>query len=227
MAHEGMHWAVGSLSGRKAWWIELKPNGDGGTLVLPDRGFGYLVVVFAGYLGPSAFGLGPARLIQFGHIIQVLWVGMLLLGLLLLMLKPSFGFITVPLAGFLIFLVLKNMSQRPEILAAYTITWFLLLAGVRRVWQRGHLGAPVGEVQVLDVEREHLGRPRSTNRPQDRLLTITTAQRTVRTSSTDGTANRTDSTGGTGIPSEPFHEPFHAHRRASFRRVMPGIVPRT
>jgi Peptidase M50B-like len=137
MAHEGMHWAVGSLSGRKAWWIELKPNGDGGTLVLPDRGFGYLVVVFAGYLGPSAFGLGAARLIQFGHIIQVLWVGMLLLGLLLLMLKPSFGFITVPLAGFLIFLVLKNMSQRAEILAAYAITWFLLLAGVRRVWQRG------------------------------------------------------------------------------------------
>ena len=47
---------------------------------------------------------------------------MLLLGLLLLMLKPSFGFITVPLAGFLIFLVLRNMSQRAEILAASTIT---------------------------------------------------------------------------------------------------------
>jgi Peptidase M50B-like len=61
MAHEGMHWAVGSLSGRKAWWIELKPNGDGGTLVLPDRGFGYLVVVFAGrqrYADPQAMGAG-------------------------------------------------------------------------------------------------------------------------------------------------------------------------
>jgi hypothetical protein len=137
MAHEGTHAVVGSMSGGTVAGIYLNGDATGATDVDVASGLGNLVTSFVGYLGPSAFGLGAARLIQFGHIIQVLWVGMLLLGLLLLMLKPSFGFITVPLAGFLIFLVLKNMSQRAEILAAYTITWFLLLAGVRRVWQRG------------------------------------------------------------------------------------------
>ena len=53
------------------------------------------------------------------------------------MVKPSFGYVTVPLAGFVIFLVLKHLSQTAEIVAAYAITWFLLLSGVRIVLQRG------------------------------------------------------------------------------------------
>jgi hypothetical protein len=131
MAHEGMHGVVGSLSGRTVEHIQLKSDAGGGTKVVPTSGPGYLVAGFAGYLGPSVFGLGAARLIQFGHIIAALWVSMLLLGLLLIRLKWSFGYITVPLAGFLIFLVLKHTSQPGQILAAYAITWFLLLSGVR------------------------------------------------------------------------------------------------
>ena len=146
MAHEGMHGIVGSLTGRRVEWIELQGNADGGTRVLPDRGPGYVLAAFVGYLGPSAFGLGAARLIQYGHIIAVLWLCMLLLGLLLLKLKPSFGYVTVPLAGFLVFLVLKHTSHSAEILAAYAITWFLLLAGVRRVIQRG---ANAGDAGIL------------------------------------------------------------------------------
>jgi hypothetical protein len=134
MAHEGMHGLVGSLTGGRVREIELKGNSDGATSVAAGNDF---LITFAGYLGPSAFGLGAARLIQFGHIIVVLWLSMLLLGLLLLKLKPSFGFVTVPLAGFLIFLVLKHTSQTGQILAAYAITWLLLLSGVRRVVQRG------------------------------------------------------------------------------------------
>jgi len=137
MAHEGMHGVVGSLSGRTVEYIELKSDAGGETRVVPTSGPGYLVAGFAGYLGPSAFGLGAARLIQYGHIIAALWVGMFLLGLLLIMLKRSFGCVTVPLAGLLIFLVLKHTSQTAEILAAYVITWFLLLSGVRIIVQRG------------------------------------------------------------------------------------------
>ena len=137
MAHEGMHGVVGSLSGGKVEGIELKQSAEGETTVLMPADRSGCAFTFAGYLGPSAFGLGAARLIQFGHIVVVLWVTMLLLGLLLIMLKPSFGYVTVPLAGFVIFLVLKHMSQTAEIVAAYTITWFLLLSGVRIVVQRG------------------------------------------------------------------------------------------
>jgi Peptidase M50B-like len=137
MAHEGMHGVVGSLSGRLVESIKLEPNATGGTTLNPASGPGYLVAAFAGYLGPSAFGVGAARFIQFGHIIPVLWVTMMLLALLLIVLKPSFGYITVPVAGILIFLVLKHLSHTAEILAAYVITWLLLLSGVRIVVQRG------------------------------------------------------------------------------------------
>ena len=136
MAHEGMHAVVGSLAGRTVEGIELDDKAGGGTKLVPDHGPGFLLAGFAGYLGPSAFGLFAARMIEFGHIIAVLWVTMLFLALLLIRLKPSFGRFTVPLAGLLIFLVLKHTSLLGEIRAAYAITWFLLLSAVRIVWYR-------------------------------------------------------------------------------------------
>jgi len=153
MAHEGMHGVVGSLSGGKLQSIELTQNAKGDaeglTIVKLPAGRSRVPYLFAGYLGPSAFGLGAARLIQFGHIIAVLWLTMLLLGLLLigLNLKRSFGYVTVPLAGFLIFLVLKHTSQTAQILAAYAIAWFLLLSGVRMVV--GH-GVKAGDAGLLN-----------------------------------------------------------------------------
>jgi hypothetical protein len=42
------------------------------------------------------------------------------------------------------------------------------------------------------------------------LLTITTAPCTERAGCTDGTENRTDSTGRAGIPGDPVHDPVHA-----------------
>ena len=44
--------------------------------------------------------------------------------------------VTVPLAGFLIFLILRHTSQTAQVVAAYAIAWFLLLSGVRIVVQR-------------------------------------------------------------------------------------------
>jgi hypothetical protein len=146
MAHEGMHGITGSLS-RTVQGIELQPTAEGATLMGPGSGGGFVVAAFAGYLGPSAFGLGAARLIQFGHIVAVLWVTLLLLVLLLVMLRPSFGYVTVPLAGFLIFLVLERTPQAAQILAAYAIAWFLLLSGVRIVVQRG---AGAGDAAILN-----------------------------------------------------------------------------
>jgi hypothetical protein len=137
MAHEGMHAAVGSISGGGVRGIRLNDDATGATWVGPMSAAGDLVTTFAGYLGASAFGLGAARLIQFGHIVVVLWLVMGLLGLLFIALTRSFGFITVPLAGFLIFLVLKHTSQSAQVLAAYTITWFLLLSGVRGLVEDG------------------------------------------------------------------------------------------
>jgi len=137
MAHEGMHAAVGSLSGGTVRSIAMNDRAEGETRVRFPSGGIHFAYQFFGYLGSSAFGLGAARLIQFGHIVVVLWLIMGLLALLLIKLTWSFGFVTVPLAGFLIFLVLKHTSQTGQVLAAYVITWFLLLSGVRGLVEDG------------------------------------------------------------------------------------------
>jgi hypothetical protein len=137
MAHEGMHAAVGSLSGGTVRGIAMNDRAEGETTVGFPSGGTHFAFQFFGYLGSSAFGLGAARLIQFGHIVVVLWLIMGLLALLLIKLTWSFGFVTVPLAGFLIFLILKHTSQTGQVLAVYVITWFLLLSGVRGLVEDG------------------------------------------------------------------------------------------
>ena len=138
MAHEGMHGAVGALSGGTVQSITMNESAEGLTRVRFSSGRLHFPYTFLGYLGSSAFGLGAARLIQFGHILVVLWLIMGLLAVLLISLKRrSFGFVTVPLAGFLIFLVLKHTSQSAQMLAVYAITWFLLLSGVRGIVEDG------------------------------------------------------------------------------------------
>ena len=72
MAHEGMHGTVGSLSGHRITGIELNDDATGSTGIFPSAGAGFLIAGFFGYLGSSLFGLGAARLIQFGHIVVVL-----------------------------------------------------------------------------------------------------------------------------------------------------------
>ena len=148
MAHEGIHAVVGSLAGHTVTGIELDDKAGGGTGLAPDSGPGFLLAGIAGYLGPSAFGLFAARMIEFGHIIAVLWVTMIFLVLLLIRLKPSFGRFTVPLAGLLIILVLKHTSQLGEIRASYAITWFLLLSAVRIVWDHA-TGGGARDAQIL------------------------------------------------------------------------------
>ena len=48
------------------------------TLLAPDTGFGFGLAVFAGYIGASAFGLIAAGLISIGHMVFVLFLGLLL-----------------------------------------------------------------------------------------------------------------------------------------------------
>jgi hypothetical protein len=138
MAHEAAHAVLGSLLFRKFSGIELNADATGGTSF--DKGGGCLgsvIVGFAGYVGPSLFGLGAARLIEFGHIVAVLWVTLFLLGILLIGLRWSFGMITVILVAGLVFLIGHFTPAEVQSGASYAITWLLLLSGVRRVVEIG------------------------------------------------------------------------------------------
>ncbi len=125
------------LLARGASGITLKPNADGETNYVPGGTPGKIGVGFVGYVGPSMFGLGAAKLIELGHIVAVLWVALVLLAFLLAALRISFGLVTVVLVGFLASQIVRYTPVPVQVVAAYVITWLLLLSGVRRIFERG------------------------------------------------------------------------------------------
>jgi hypothetical protein len=138
MAHEGAHAAVGSAMGRRVTGVTLRGNGEGRTLLAPSSGGGFIVAGIVGYLGPSAFGLGAAKLIQVGHIIAVLWLALALLAFLAIAARRSgFGITVVALAGVLVYLMARYAPVGGQVALAYGIAWFLLLSGVQVVLAHG------------------------------------------------------------------------------------------
>jgi hypothetical protein len=153
MAHEGTHAITASILGFGIAGIEIRPNADGGTsyrqaTLGPRR----VVTAFVGYLGPSAFGLGAAKLISLGYIVAVLWLAVIFLLLLLLHLAPpSFGLVTVPVAIALLYLLIRHASAGLQVVVAYGMTWVLLLSGVRVAFQHGANAEDAGTLNRITL----------------------------------------------------------------------------
>ena len=98
---------------------------------------GTVAIGVVGYVGPSAFGLGAAKLIESGFILSVFWVALVLLAVLLLATRWSFAFVAVPAAGALAFFIAKFEPMHTQVIAAYGLAWLLLLSGVRTVVEHG------------------------------------------------------------------------------------------
>ena len=91
IAHEGAHAVAGWSTGHKVGGVTLNSDATGATLIPGTAGPSAVITVFAGYLGPSLFGLGAAKLISIGHIVAVLWLGLLLLAILLITVRTFSG----------------------------------------------------------------------------------------------------------------------------------------
>jgi hypothetical protein len=137
IAHESAHAVVGSSFGRQVSFMKVNRDGTGATGLSPGSGPGFVIAGMVGYLGPSAFGLGAAKLISVGHSVAVLWLALLVLALLLPVLRTPFGFAAVLGTGFLVFLVARYATLGGQIFVAYVIAWLLLLSGVRVVIEHG------------------------------------------------------------------------------------------
>ena len=137
MAHEGAHAAASAMLFRKVHRIGLNMDATGATRHDRAGCLGSVVIAFAGYIGPSLFGLAAAKLIETGHIVEMLYLVLFLLALLLITVWMSFGMVTVALAGVLVYLIVRYTPVSTQIIAAYGITWLLLLTGVRRILEVG------------------------------------------------------------------------------------------
>jgi hypothetical protein len=137
MAHEGAHAVVGFFLFRSIRGVSLYADGTGGTEIIPLTGLGAIPIALSGYVGPSAFGLGAAKLIELRYTAVVLWGVLFLLAVLLLGMRWSFGLISVFLAGASVFVIARYTPMPVQVVASYAIAWLLLLSGVRRVLEVG------------------------------------------------------------------------------------------
>jgi hypothetical protein len=134
IAHEGSHGVAALLSGRRLAGIRLHSDTSGLTVSKGrSSGPGMVLTAGAGYVGPALVGLGAAYLLSLGYAVGVLWALLLLLALLLLQIRNFFGLWSVLLAGGCLFAVTWWATDAVQLVVAYVVTWFLLLAGPRPV----------------------------------------------------------------------------------------------
>jgi hypothetical protein len=154
VAHEGTHALVGWGAGRRVKSVKLTLNargqaeGETGTLG-PAKGLGRVCTSFCGYVGPSAFGLGGAKLIAMGYIQAVLWLTVVALAALVLFARNVRSFVSVVAIGGLAVLVLWRGQAGLQTVTSYGLTWFLLVSGVRVVVAHGPKAGDAGTLKKL------------------------------------------------------------------------------
>jgi hypothetical protein len=136
IAHEGGHALVALLTGRKLRGIRLEFDTSGLTLSAGrPTGPGMMFTLLAGYIAPSLVGLGGAWLLGGNRITLLLWVAVLLLLLMLINIRNVFGAISVLVTGAIVFAVSWYATPQVQAAFAYAGVWFLLIGGVRPVFE--------------------------------------------------------------------------------------------
>jgi len=134
IAHEGSHGVAALLSGRRLTGIRLHSDTSGLTVSKGrSSGPGMVLTAAAGYVGPALAGLTGAYLLTRGHAVGMLWGLLVLLVLMLLQIRNFFGLWSVLLAGSALLLVTRWAPADLQLVMAYMVTWFLLLASPRAV----------------------------------------------------------------------------------------------
>jgi hypothetical protein len=133
VAHEAGHAIAALLVGRRLSGIRLHSDTSGLTLSRGrPRGPGMVFTLLAGHSGPALLGLGSAALLAQGRAVAQLWGLLLLLALMLLSIRNLFGLWVVLVFGVAV-AALTRADPVVQSAAAYTLTWFWLLAAPRTV----------------------------------------------------------------------------------------------
>ena len=145
IAHEGGHAIAALLTGRRLAGIRLHSDTSGLTVSRGrPRGPGMIATMLAGYLTPSLIGLVGAVLLTTRHITLMLWIALVLLPMMLVMIRNSFGVVSVVVTGAVVFVVSWYASPAVQAAFAYLSVWFLLAGGVR----------PIAELQRMRRRRQ-------------------------------------------------------------------------
>lgn len=136
IAHEGGHAVVSLLTGRQLQGIQLHADTSGVTLSRgKPTGPGMVATAAAGYVSPSLLGLAAAWLLTTHHVTAMLWLLLLLLGATFLAIRNAYGVLALLVTLGIVFAVSYFASAPVQAAFGYATAWFLLLGGVRPVFE--------------------------------------------------------------------------------------------
>jgi hypothetical protein len=155
IAHEGAHGLAALATGRRLSGIRLHSDTSGLTVSAGrPTGAGMVLTAAAGYTGPGVFGLLAAALLAAGYAVGLLWALLGLLALLLVQIRNWYGLWSVLVTGALVFAATWWLPPEGQAAFAHGVTWFLLLAAPKTVWElqakrRRRGGAPDSDADQL------------------------------------------------------------------------------
>jgi hypothetical protein len=136
IAHEGGHALASVLSGRRLEGIRLHADTSGETFSRGRRtGPGTVITAAAGYVTPPLLGAGSAWLLASRHVTAMLWLALVLLVATALMVRNAYGVLAILVTGGAVAAVTVMGSPATQAVFAYACSWFLLLGGVRPVFE--------------------------------------------------------------------------------------------
>jgi hypothetical protein len=134
IVHEGGHAIAALLTGRRLAGIRLHSNTSGLTLsVGKPAGPGMVATAAAGYLAPSVVGLAAVGLLAVEQVTVMLWTCTAVLLVMLVMVRNAYGALLLVVTGTVVVAVSLVAPADVQAAFGYTMTWFLLLGGVRPI----------------------------------------------------------------------------------------------
>jgi len=140
LAHEGGHALTTVLLGGAVSRLELQRDQTGATW-LATGPLRRLLVLVAGYTGPSVFGLVGALVLRAGRADVVLWGSVVLLVWALTVAGNWFGRLVIVAVGATLFLFARSSSTDVQAIAACTWIWMLLVGGPIQSFEDGRRGS--------------------------------------------------------------------------------------
>lgn len=132
LVHEAGHAVVALATGRRLNAITLHTDTSGLTVSSGRAtGLGMIATAMAGYLAPSALGLGVLALVQADHTTWALWAAIVVLGAMLLFIRNWWGLLVVGLSVGAVVALTYRADDRIQVFAATVVAWLLLAAGPR------------------------------------------------------------------------------------------------
>src|SRR4051812_34602734 len=124
------------LTGRRLRGIRLEFDTSGLTLSAGrPTGPGMVFTLLGGYIAPSLVGVLGAWLLGGNRITLLLWLAVLLLLLMLINIRNVFGAVSLIVTGAVVLAVSWYASASVQAAFAYAGVWFLLIGGVRPVFE--------------------------------------------------------------------------------------------